>query len=103
MSQMEKLKEEMDHLDLSIDGLEAKIAKVEKIRLAYERDCDREVGDTSPLKDKILRILRDADWYFECSGYQNEHANDLQLETLQLEDPDTIIGTIVEAVREAGK
>jgi len=53
------------------------------------------------LKDRLLEILYGADWYFECSGYQNERASDLQLETLQLEDPDIIIDAIIEAVREA--
>ena len=52
------------------------------------------------LRDRLLEILYGADWYFEASGYQNEHVSDLQLETLQLEDPDIIIDAIIEAVRE---
>jgi len=53
------------------------------------------------LKDRLLEILYTSAWYVECSGYQNEHVSDLQLETLQLEEPDAVIDAIVEAVREA--
>jgi len=51
------------------------------------------------LKQKIADLIHEANWYFTCSGYQNQHASDLSLEDHFMEDADEVIDAIIEAVR----
>lgn len=50
------------------------------------------------LKDNLLDIIYDADWYFKCSGTQSEHNSDLSLEELTLEHEDKVVKLIVDEV-----
>lgn len=52
------------------------------------------------LKDKILDLIDNADWYFQCTGYQNEYDSDLQLDELLMEDGDEVVRGIVKEVFE---
>lgn len=59
------------------------------------------------IKKIILDLIYGADWYFTCSGWQNEYDSDLQLEELFIDGKEKeellvkrLIGIVLSAIEE---
>ena len=52
----------------------------------------------SELQQRVWSWIKDAKWYIEMSGYQNQYTSDLSLENHYMEDEDKVIAGIVQEV-----
>ena len=52
------------------------------------------------LKNQLLDIIYNAEWYWTCTGHQNEYNSELELDEHEIEstDRDRVVGLIVDAV-----